>query len=150
MDESYRVGVCIHEAAHAEYMERIGDIYVEFIPLPYEERYGSCDALVTNHATPEQDIVQAKADLLGYIKSILAAGIAEEFLTDEDGGTASDEDETEAMFDTLNTPHEERKRILKRARAEIRKDLRSPAFRKRLWARARFYQRILEHAIFRQ
>ncbi len=153
MEESYRAGVCIHEAAHAEYMERIGDVYVEFIPLPNEEQFKYCDALVTNHATYEQDVAQAKANPLGYLKSILAAGIAEELLTRANGaycGTAFDEEETEEMFDALGIRAEERKRILKQAHAEILKDLRSPAFRKALWARARFFQRILEREIFEQ
>jgi hypothetical protein len=148
MDEAHRASISIHEAAHAEYMERIGDIYVEFIPLPDEERYRYCDALVTNHRPESEDLVQMQADPLGYIKSIVAAGIAQEVLTGRDGGTAFDEDETEEMFDALGIADEERWRLLDQARLDILKDLRSPAFRKRLWARAGFYQRILEQAIY--
>jgi len=146
--EEYRVGVCIHEAAHADYMEQIGDVYVSFIPLPEDESYRHCDALVTNGKTESEDVLQMKTNPLGYVKSILAAGIAEEVLTGKPAdGTALDNEEIAAVFDSLGVPNEERRRLRKRARADILKDLRSPAFRKRLWARARFYQRILEQTI---
>jgi len=72
-DEPYRAAVCIHEAIHADYMESIGDVYVEFIPLP-EDPYRYADAVVTNHKSESEDFVQMKADPLGYVKSILAGG----------------------------------------------------------------------------
>jgi hypothetical protein len=149
-DKSYRAAVCIHEAAHADYMEQIGDVYVRFVPLPDGEHANS-DALVTNDKTASEDLLQMKANLLGYVKTIVAAGIAEEVLTGQDGfpdhGSGLDDEEVEAVFDTLGLADEERVRILIQAYTDIFKDLRSPAFRKRLWRRARFYQRILEQSI---
>src|SRR5258708_20047673 len=79
-DKVYRSAVCIHEATHADYMEQIGDVYVSFIPLPENESYLYCDALVTNHKTEREDVLQMKADPLGYVKSILAPGIPKEAL----------------------------------------------------------------------
>ena len=149
MEESYREAVCIHESIHADYMERIGDVYVEFLPLYVSPEGIQCPAAVTNHKRKADDRMQMKADPLGYVKSIIAGGIAEEILTDvlPDGGTALDEEEIDEVFDTLSMSAKERLHILSRARAEIVKDLRSPAFRKALRARAKFYQHILEQAI---
>ena len=153
MDEGFRAAVCLHEAAHAEYMERLGDTYIRFMP-PYvlykpDGELTCCDAAVTNDMSEEDDFAQMNADALGYTKSILAAGIVESVLTEQQhDGTSIDNEELEAMFDKIGTAHVERERILKQARAEVLKDLRSPAFRKALWKRAKFYQRILEHAIY--
>jgi hypothetical protein len=72
-DKTYRVGVCLHESSHSEYMERLGDLYVEFIPLPSGE-YHTADALVTNRKSKSDDYAM-KSDLLGYVKSIIAGGL---------------------------------------------------------------------------
>ena len=53
-----------------------------------------------------------------------------------------------AWFDDWKVTPEHRKQVCDQARADVLKDLRSPMFRKNLWKRARFYQRILEHAIY--
>lgn len=153
-DESYRAAVCLHEAAHAEYMERRGADFVQILPPSALIRNGKLtyvDAAVTDSKNAADAFVADDEEIvnLDYVKEIIAAGIAEEKLlgqpTDSTGG---DDDDLQAAFDTNNVPEEERKRLKDQARKEIVKDLRSPKFRHDLWARARFYQRAFERTLW--
>jgi hypothetical protein len=149
-DEAYRAAVCLHEAAHAEYNERMGADYVSmhgsyvFCKENGELTYANA------HVMGKHEDEEITADMLDYVKSVVAAGIAEEVMTGRPtGGTGLDDAKLQVDFDKNGVSIEERKKCLDQARTDILKDLRSPAFREGLWKRAKFYQRILEQAIYR-
>jgi hypothetical protein len=86
---------------------------------------------------------------LDFVKSIIAAGIAEEEMTGcPTEGTGLDELLLQTLFDENDVSVEERQRLRDQARTDILKDLRNPTFRKALWSRARFFQRILERDLW--
>jgi hypothetical protein len=152
MGESFRAALCLHESAHAQYNERISPNACCTIGGPYafvntegELRYANAHTWDSTKGEDEQFDMED----LDFVKSVLAAGIAEEVLLQHPTeGTGLDEALLEATFDQHNVPLERRKHLREQARNEIIKDLRSPAFRKALWARARFFQRILERNLW--
>ena len=154
-DESYRLSVCLHEAAHAHYdEEENGKTYVEFQPplAWYEEEddvlcHGY--AGVVSAGTDEEDF---KRGNLAFVKVKLSAGIAQEVMTRKPEGdeTIHDEEDLEMVFDKYNVASKKRKRLREQARTEILKDLRSPKLRAQLWKRAHFYKRILENAMIQK
>lgn len=87
---------------------------------------------------------------LDHAKMLLSPGIAGETMTGRwDGqGLESDEEQLESFFDEAGLSANERQRIRQQARDEILKDLRSPALRKSLWARAKFFQKIYERDLW--
>lgn len=151
-DESFRAALCLHEAAHAEYDERIPGFGYVCIGGPYafvndvgELTYAN--ACVYDGTRNANETIGMND--LDYVKSVLCAGIAEEVLTGRPtNGTGLDEALLEATFNQHNVSTEGRQRLRTQARADILKDLRSPAFRRALWARAKFFQRILERDLW--
>jgi hypothetical protein len=144
-DEWFRTAVCLHEAAHAEYMERRTGRYVEFVPphvfVKSDGELTYSNASVTNPDPTAEDI--------DYVKEVLAAGIAEDTLLGRtSGGTGHDERDLREVFAQYNVSEIDQQTLVTQARQDILKDLRSPQFRKALWARARFYKRVLEQAMY--
>jgi hypothetical protein len=151
MDQGFRAALCLHEATHAEYTERIPGIGYMCIGGPYafvnsegELKYANAHVY---DARSENDTLSM--DDLDFVKSVICAGIAEEVMTGcSTEGTGLDDALLQATFDQHNVSAEERQRLLDQARADILKDLRKPAFRQALWARAKFFQRILERDLW--
>ncbi len=152
MDPSFRAALCLHEAAHAEYTEQMDPTLSITIKPPFAW-YKNGELKYSNAATTDSGndgtINVTEENILAYIKSIVAAGIAEEVMVGKPtDGTGHDEAALEELFVGVEATPEERTQLLKQARADILKDLRSPAFRKKLWARAKSFQHILERGLW--
>jgi hypothetical protein len=140
-----RAVISLHEAAHAEYGERFGAPYAEFLPP-----HARCGPDGTLNYSVARTVVQPTREIgvLECARFALAAGIAEEVMVGQIPIGNRDDDFLKHRFDDWKVTPEHRKQVCEQARADVLKDLRSPMFRTNLWRRARFYQRILEHAIY--
>jgi hypothetical protein len=152
-DETYRLQVCLHEAAHAIYYERMDMRSVLIGPsISYDHEHDSFDkANATVTAThfifsgvpivgPRLDIdsslflPKARVDVAGGVVMRRLANI-------DDEGDDYDKKCFFSDFRNGGMPDAETQRLWGQAIADVEKDLRSPAFRRQLWDRAREFKR---------
>jgi hypothetical protein len=155
LEESFRLAVCLHEAAHAEYSERVGAVFVEFIPpLAYLKN----DCLEYVNARVSAYLEESEFEAERFTKIFISGDIVVAALIGSETGCNdpdsdnpdSDYQQLDDCFKKAKVRKQDRKKIIAQARTEILKDLRSPTFRNRLWKRAQFYKGILENTIYPQ
>ena len=150
---SYRVGVCLHEAAHAIYLERCGACCVTLhvaVALydAQSDRYEASVAAVRPSFGKERALV----DLDELARAYAAGGVAKRLLIADDTWMEEGGDQTDfrifaAEASKSGLPVEEISRRWEQAKRDVEKDLRSPALRLQIWDRAReFEKQILRHA----
>ena len=138
-DKKLRRSACVHEAAHFLYGKRTGAIDFTFRgpAILYneltDEFSGSIAAVrpIFPDKKPNECSEQA-------IARMLVAGCIAEGLLTESGGVRSDSLDLEGFkkrFREIRS-NEDISRNWEAAKRDVRKDLRSPAFRKELWALA--------------
>lgn len=146
-DPAFRLHVCLHEIGHAVYMERLGAKKLIFHP-----------ALVWYHAeTDTFDVgnmgVQGDfgeegitADLLAIARWYVAGGVVQHTLAVSPLNIDSDEQDFES-FTAVAQEHgatpEDIQEHWDKAKEDVCRDLRSPAFRRELWSRAKALERVM-------
>lgn len=146
MDDEYRLSVALHEAAHAEYMERRGATYVELLPPQVLMLHGKPSFA---DAATRDDVDESEIGVLDYTKEVIAAEIVELFWFGESAGSGYDFDNLETYFTARDIPEDEQGRVVRQASEEILNDLRDLDFQRRLWARARFFDYLLKQAVYK-
>lgn len=147
VDDKCRRAVCLHEAGHAEFAERAGAIYVEFVP-PAASHENDIIRGTTAAVRPKYH-QGSKSTLFNLTKITVAAEIVERELLEEPTGTAAaDHRELQNLFDKNKMSEAECRKLLDAVEIDILKDLRSPTLKRNLWKRADFFKHILERIIF--
>jgi hypothetical protein len=147
---TFRRGVCLHEAAHAIYMKRAGAFRVSlrhpvvlYDPQNEEFEFGAAEVRAYfGEGVP--------MNILAMARWYAAGGVAWRLLIagdkwGEEGGDQSDFRvfSTHALKCGLSSVQISKR--WEQAKRDVERDLRNPAFRRQLWARARkFEQRLLE------
>jgi hypothetical protein len=162
-NETFRKGICLHEAAHAIYMERAGACRVTLHPplAMYDSQNDRFD-IGPAAVQPDFGSVPVETDIMTMARWNVAGGVAQRFLIGGDPALFDDgyerdfsvlfEDSDQydfSMFSGQAVRHgllaEEIRDIWEQAKRDVQKDLRSPLFRRQLWERAReFEQQLLE------
>jgi hypothetical protein len=147
-DGTYRMKVCLHEAAHAIYIERAGGQAILHLPVAfYDARDDTFDvggAAVAAHFEKEVAV-----DGLVMARWYVAGGVAQQSLI---SGCTEAEDEQDfevfsAQWQSQGLPPQEMLSYWEQAKLDVEKDLRSPAFRAQILERARqMEQQLLEMA----
>lgn len=144
-DPTYRSSVCLHEAAHATYYERAGARRVIYHgPVAFYDV--ASDTFDLGNAAIEPDFGEAgqSTDLLTMCRCLVAGKVATDALTareDEDGdGRDREEFARLCAQHCPNMAPKEISEFWEYAKNEVMKDLRSPAFRRGLWERAREFE----------
>lgn len=140
-DKTNRAGVCLHEAAHAVYLERAGAKAIFHPPTvlydPRNDTFGMAAAGVHGEFG-----TGAKVDSLVMARYFVAGGVAKRVLTKltedsfDDGGDEQDLIDWTETGEELGMSSEVILAHWEEAKRDVEKDLRSPAFRRQLWKRA--------------
>ena len=149
-DDGYRLRTCLHEAAHAVYLERAGALEVILhgpvaLYCPEKDSFHMGTAAVQGRFSEDGQMVDSVAMARWYA----AGGVAKRLLTnDPDPGADQDFEVFCAEFRRLTPQHEHKEESLlehwEQAAKDVEKDLRDPAFRRLLWRRAHELKRLLE------
>jgi hypothetical protein len=147
---SYRQGVCVHEAGHALYMERAGACRVTlhaavalYDPQNDEFEFGAA-GVRGNFGQ------QVQIDILIMARWYAAGGVAKRLLIGGDdwgeaGGDQADFRVFSGVATDLGQSADQISELWEQAKRDVETDLRSPAFRRQLWDRAReIEQQLLE------
>jgi hypothetical protein len=146
VDDKCRRAVCLHEAGHAEFAERVGAVYVEFAPPAASYEGGVIRGRL---AAIRPILPEGKSTIFNRTKISVAAEIVErELLEEPTGSVAADHRDILQLFDRHEASESQRRALLDTLETEILKDLRSPALKRNLWKRADFFKPILEKMIF--
>ena len=141
-DEKYRRKACIHEAAHAIYMERAGLVPtlhgpVDFYDAPIDTFYCGDAGVDANASGGSVDV-----EILAMARWYAAGGVAVSVLIGDDWeptdpGDEQDFEDFGVQFVRLGGDPGEIVECWDQARCDVEKDLRSPAFKRQVWDRAR-------------
>lgn len=148
---TYRLGVCLHEAAHAIYLERAGALCVTLHPFisqydPQSDDFFAAIAGVVGDFGQKP----IETDILSMARWHVAGGVAKRLLVGgaagrDEGGDSEDFSVFSEQAVHYGLPSELVVNCWEQAKRDVEKDLRSPAFRRQLWDRAReMNQQLLE------
>jgi hypothetical protein len=148
-DASLRLRVCLHEAAHAIYAERCGAVRVAFFP-PLAVYDANTDSFSIASAAVQPNFGSGVTiDSLRMARWYVAGSVAERTLTA--GATLRGNEQDFEVFSAqarkLGMSAREIREHWKQATRDVKRDLRSPAFRNELWRRAHDFMRQLEAAM---
>jgi hypothetical protein len=161
-NETYRMGVCLHDAAHAIYIERSGG-RVTFHP-PVARYDLQIEDFVIGTAAVQADFgpVPIEVELEAMAHWLVAGDVARRLLTGDssvlfDDGYERDlseffEDSDKSDFESFSSNvaafglnSEQISENWEQAKRDVEKDLRSPAFKGQIWERAwEFEHQLLE------
>ena len=151
-DEEHRRKMCVHEAAHAIYMERAGLVPTLRGPVAFynstTDTFNCGDAGVDANAGGGS----VDVDILAMTRWYAAGGVAISVLIGDDGdpidpGGEQDFEDFGVQFVRLGGDPDEIAEYWEQAKRDVEKDLRSPAFRRQVWDRARKFNRQSEAMI---
>lgn len=145
-DEQHRLRVCIHEAAHAIYMERAGLVPVLHGPTAYynptTDTFDFGEAAV--HGKGGNGVT---LDSLVMARWFVAGGVVSSLLIGEGvilPGDGQDFEVFTSELAKLGAGTETISQHWEQAKKDVEKDMRSPAFRREVWDRARDLEKQLQ------
>jgi hypothetical protein len=151
-DEENFLQVCVHEAAHAIYMERAG--FVPVLQGPVIFYYSDTDTFDSGEAGVSGIAKDGGVDTDSFAmaRRYVASGVASSVLIGDGGesiepGDGQDFEVFSGEFVRLGGDPDEIAEYWEQAKRDVEKDLRSPAFRQQVWDRAREFKRQLEAMI---
>jgi hypothetical protein len=148
MSKSHRMDVCLHEAAHAEYYEQAGFLYVGLGSCYMKQFQGGLEFADACIATVEPRARLESMSDLDRVKINIAPQFAGKFIPGEPVGKDSDEEQLKAFFDKRGLTAGERNKLLTDAESKIFDDAVKPHFQDSLVKRAEFFKLILETDLY--
>ncbi len=94
-DYTYRMGICVHEAAHAIYLERAGAVRIYLVPFVSQYDPQNDDFVVATAGVQGEFGKGATVDMLSMARWYVAGGVARRLLVGgavelDDGGDQDD------------------------------------------------------------
>jgi len=148
MSKSHRMDVCLHEAAHAEYYEQAGFLYIGLgscYMKPFQGGLEFADACI---ATVEPRARLESMSDIDRVKVWIAPQFAGGFIPGNTVGIDSDEEQLNAFFDRRGFTADERNKLVTEAKSRILDDAVTPHFQDRLIKRAEFFKIVLETDLY--
>jgi hypothetical protein len=144
-DPTYRLHVCLHEAAHGVYMQRAGAKRLNFHgPVAFYRAESDTFDIGSAGMTPDFGDAGTKIDSLAMARWYVAGGVATRSLTgwnDEDGDGQDLEVFVRECFRLIpEITREDISTLWKQAKKDVERDLRRPKFRRELWQKAREFE----------
>lgn len=146
-DPSFRLHVCLHEVGHAFYMERLGARKLIFHPA-LAWHHADTDTFDVGNMAVQGDFGEEAicVDLLAIARWHVAGGVVQHALAVSPDNIDSDEQDFEAFADMAQEHGATRDDVREHwemAKEDVRRDLRSPAFRRALWNRAKALEKVM-------
>jgi hypothetical protein len=145
-NQQYLLQVCVHEAAHAIYMERLGLMPVLHGPVAYydadKDTFDFGALAVHGNAGDGVEVTS-----IGMARWYVAGGVATSLLIGSGADQATDGQDFEVFISELvklGANDEAIAQHWEQAKRDVEKDMRSPVFRREVWDRARDFKGQLE------